>query len=367
MSELLRAAVNLRMLEEKSRSVEVVASTASLDSHGTVLEQKWDLTRYEANPVVLWAHNSGLGQAEPPIGYASDVRVESGQLKAKVTFVDAEASPLAERVWAGVKQKSIRGLSVGFRSRSSRVEQRDGKDIVVLSDNELFEISFVPVPSNSETLAALRACALGVVTTPATPVAQPATITTAHEGQEKENMRNVAKALGLSDDANETECLARIASLTTQSRALDLHRSAIDELTGKTGSESVGTVRGWKDEAARAGELAKRSAELEAAAVLRSVEAMLDAKIAEGYVEPAKRASLLKIGVRDVEDLRSYLAECKTKIVQIGASAPPLPSAPSASDINTVTDEDRAAAKAFGTTVESILADKKTAASKRVA
>jgi len=362
-SELLRTVADFRAVNEETRTIDVVASTDALDSHGTILEQKWDLTRYLQNPVVLWAHNSGLGTPEPPIGFASDVRVENGQLKATVTLVDEKASALAEKVWQGVKQKSIRGLSVGFRSKTTRVEKRDDKEIVILTDNTLFEISLVPVPSNPDTLAAMRSLALE------SSHAAETSKTTAHMGtQETTNMRNVAKALGLSEDASEADVLARIAVLNTQTRTLDVHRSAIDELTGKTGSESVGTVRGWKDEAARAGELARRAAELEAAAVLRSVEAMLDAKIAEGYVEPAKRASLLKIGMRDVEDLRSYLAECKTKIVKIGDAPPELRSPGDGADVTTVTDEDRTLAKAFGTTVESVLADKKRAAeSKRVA
>ena len=50
-------AVELRVLDEGERSVEVIASTEALDSHGDIVKQFWNLDRYNKNGPVLWNHN----------------------------------------------------------------------------------------------------------------------------------------------------------------------------------------------------------------------------------------------------------------------------------------------------------------------
>jgi len=147
-------------LSKETRSVRVVASTAALDSYDESVEQSWKLDRYEQNPVVLYRHNQSSGMfgslsAEEtlPIGYASDVRVENGALEATLNFVTAEANPMAEKVWQQFQQGGIRAVSVGFRPHTVREEKRDDKEVFVLADNELFEISAVPIPANPEAVA----------------------------------------------------------------------------------------------------------------------------------------------------------------------------------------------------------------------
>ena len=45
--------VTIRAKDEETRSIEVTASSAALDSYDEIVEQDWDLTRYRANPIVL--------------------------------------------------------------------------------------------------------------------------------------------------------------------------------------------------------------------------------------------------------------------------------------------------------------------------
>lgn len=138
----------------EDRSVDVVASTGAIDSYDSILEQdSWRLERYLANPVVLYGHQG----RELPIGHASNVRIEDGALRARLHLVSAAANPLAEQVWQSIKQKSLRAVSVGFIPNTIRFEKRDGREVMVLADNELMEISVVPVPANPEALAQLRA------------------------------------------------------------------------------------------------------------------------------------------------------------------------------------------------------------------
>lgn len=147
----------VRAIDTGARSVDIVASSATLDAYDEIVEQVWDLSRFKSNPVVLWNHNRGslLGSAADalPIGHASAVRVENGELLATLTFVTAEANPLAENVWQGFRQKSLRAVSVGFEPRSIRKETRDGREITILSDNELFEISVCPMGANADAVA----------------------------------------------------------------------------------------------------------------------------------------------------------------------------------------------------------------------
>jgi hypothetical protein len=154
--------IELRAVDEEERSVEVIASTDTLDGHGDVVEQTFDLKRYKKNPVVLWLHNSfGFfdgARAEDflPIGHAENVKIEGGNLVAKLIFVkgDGEDS-LPEKVWRRVQQRALRAVSIGFRpGKVTRTENNDtGKVTYRLANNELFEISVVPVPSNPDAVA----------------------------------------------------------------------------------------------------------------------------------------------------------------------------------------------------------------------
>lgn len=162
--------VTTRAVDEKTRSFEVVASTSTLDSHGDIVEQDWDLDRYKKNPVVFWHHNnfessrwSFGGACDPedflPIGKSEDVRIEGGQLVAKITLLDAteEEEPLVAKIWRRVQQGVLRAVSVGFYVGKVTEEAAPGGVIYRLSECELLEISIVPIPSNPDAVAKAKA------------------------------------------------------------------------------------------------------------------------------------------------------------------------------------------------------------------
>lgn len=145
---------------EASRSVDVVASTGEIDSHGTILDQEtWDLARYAGNPVVLYAHNR---DELLPIGSASNVRVENGELLATLTFASKEASPLAEQVWRLIQEKVLRAVSVGFYCRNYLPAKVNDVEVYILSGLELIEISVVPIGSNPGALTKLAGRSLSL-------------------------------------------------------------------------------------------------------------------------------------------------------------------------------------------------------------
>lgn len=151
MTELLRRSygMTVRALQDEKRSVDVIASSEAIDAYGEIVIQDWDLKRYQSNPVVLYGHDA----RELPIGHASDVRVEDGKLLATLNLVDERANPKAEQVWQGIKQGSLRAVSVGFRTKAAKVVDVDGKSVYHLTGNELVEISIVPIPANPEAVA----------------------------------------------------------------------------------------------------------------------------------------------------------------------------------------------------------------------
>ncbi len=163
---LIRLAVGdfeIRAVNEDERSVEVVASSEDLDSHGHIVKQIWNLKRYKKNPVVLWNHNvlesgpwSFGGSVRPedvfPIGRAANVRVEDNKLIAKLYFGSKEYSEIAEKTYLGFKEKILHAVSIGFRPGSVKRVQKGDRTYYELGDeespNELFEISVVPMGSN---------------------------------------------------------------------------------------------------------------------------------------------------------------------------------------------------------------------------
>lgn len=155
--------ITTRGIDLEQRTVTVVASTTTEDSHGDIIEQDWDLARYLKNPVVLWNHNVfgawrySDGTSEPkdflPIGHSVSCSVEGGQLVATLKFGSAEYNEMSERVLLGFAEGHLRAVSVGFYPGVITEEKVEGGYRYRLSQCELLEISAVPIPSNPDAVA----------------------------------------------------------------------------------------------------------------------------------------------------------------------------------------------------------------------
>lgn len=153
MKDLFIRALLLKGFNQDDRTATFICSTDCVDRYDEVVAQNWRLDNYRANPVALFAHL----QRELPIGQAIAVAVEGGELVATIKFASARANPLAENVWQSIVEGTLRAVSVGFYPHTVRWEKRLDQEVLVLDDNELFEISVVPVPANPEALAKARA------------------------------------------------------------------------------------------------------------------------------------------------------------------------------------------------------------------
>ena len=131
-----------------------VASTGAVDRHGdTVAPEGWRLDAYRENPVVLWAHD----YRRPAIGRTQSVWRDGGALLARLEFADTEFAREVEGLY---RQGYQQGVSVGFRPLRFE-ERRDARTGAFLGirflEQELLEISAVPVPANQGALMARRA------------------------------------------------------------------------------------------------------------------------------------------------------------------------------------------------------------------
>lgn len=280
-----RASLGVRTLDAEARSFDVVASTDALDSHGDRVAQDWKLDRFKANPVVFYGHESW----DLPIGKASDVRVEDGELRMRVTLVSAAANPRAEQVMQLMKEGALSGVSVGFRPGKRSTEKIDGREVVVLSENELLELSVVGIPANPEA----RAKSDGRHGDGA------------NEGTTMKNI--VTRALDLSKDASDEAV----------EKALD---STIADILSASGAKSLGAVpaaveamklelAAHAEKAARLAALEAKLAEDEKAAKAAKLDESIEAAVKAGKVTPAKRAEVAEKAAKFGQEWLDALVE----------------------------------------------------------
>jgi HK97 family phage prohead protease len=149
------ATVDVENAEE--RSVRFVASDETVDRYGDVImADGWQLAQFRKNPVFLWMHSHAA-----PIGTVPDVKVEGTQLIARAKFAPTGVSELADSLWAMVKSKVLRAVSVGFTVESEKDYEpiRDDSDHITgfrYLRQELLELSLVSVPANPNALALAR-------------------------------------------------------------------------------------------------------------------------------------------------------------------------------------------------------------------
>ena len=132
-----------------SGPVTFVLSTDDVDRHGDVVAADgWRLEAYLRNPVLLWAHD----YRHPAIGRAVSVWTEPRRLLAKMEFAPGA---FAQEVAALYAYGFQWGVSVGFRPIRWE-ERRDARTGAFLGlkylEQELLEVSAVPVPANRQAL-----------------------------------------------------------------------------------------------------------------------------------------------------------------------------------------------------------------------
>lgn len=149
-------ALEVRNINVEKRTADFVFSSEAVDSYGEIVRQNWDLSRFKRNPVILYNHRSsswGDPLSSLPIGKCIHIELSNGKLQGTVKFATKEFNEFAETVWIGVQEGMIRATSVGFFPHTVKYERVDDVDQLILDDNELFEISIVPIGANPDAVA----------------------------------------------------------------------------------------------------------------------------------------------------------------------------------------------------------------------
>jgi HK97 family phage prohead protease len=269
-AELIARALAFSSLNEAMRQCTFVASTETIDSYGEIVEQSWKLDRFRSNPVILFGHNS----RDLPVGKAVGLDVlglgTDRRLEVTIQFASEKANPMAEKVWQSVIEGTLRAVSVGFMPGDYRYEKRNGDEVLVFSDNELHEVSVVPIPANPDALAKMRAKARDM-----------SNHADAREGDSMDLEQAKKRIADLEADGRTHE--KTVATLTTEKAALEREHAK----AAKERDEAKAAVKAAEDKAV---ELADKLIE-------RDVEDLVGKKITPAekpeWVELAKSSPTL--------------------------------------------------------------------------
>lgn len=137
--------------EKKSESgydsivIRWVASTPSIDRHDDIVDleaMKRAWFWYMQNPVVLLQHDY-----EKIIGKTFSYETDEANKQIVVTM---ELNNDIDGLYNNVRKGNLRALSVGFQLKDWKIEKIWEKDIRVITDLDLMEISVVTVPANPQ-------------------------------------------------------------------------------------------------------------------------------------------------------------------------------------------------------------------------
>lgn len=132
-----------KSINDETKTIRFKISDNQADRMGEIVDQEsWDFKNYMNNPIVLWGHNPD--EPENVLGQTLALETENGQTFAEMQF-DDDINPKAALVWKQLLKGTLRTVSVGFIAH-----EQEGN---VLKNNELLEVSVVPIPANPRAIA----------------------------------------------------------------------------------------------------------------------------------------------------------------------------------------------------------------------
>lgn len=138
----------IRSVDDEKKTIRFRVSDATKDRYGESVKQDWQLGNFKKNPIGIWNHRGG-DKIEPEDVLA---KWDDFETVGEETFATAQfdtENPKAMFVFGQYVRKFLRTVSVGFIPHSLSFDD----DTPVLEDNELLEISFVPIPANPNAIS----------------------------------------------------------------------------------------------------------------------------------------------------------------------------------------------------------------------
>lgn len=141
----------LRDAEAETGRVTAIISTGDIARDGAIIDPAgWDFSNYDRNPVVLWMHDAGA------VPFARTIERFAGEkeLVAKAQF-DLE-DPRGAEMFRKVTNGYVNATSVRWLPRQTEIrkigEGKEKRDVLVFTEQELLEWSFVTIPSDPKAL-----------------------------------------------------------------------------------------------------------------------------------------------------------------------------------------------------------------------
>lgn len=197
------------------------------------------LEAFKKNPVMLLMHNRTV----LPIGKWENIRKENGKLLAEPNFDDND--PLAQSVQKKVEDGILNAASIGFdeplKISDDPKLMRPGQELGTVIECELLEVSIVDIPGNrgaTVSLVSEAAISLGSEMDDANVRHLFAKASTNQSG-----MKQIFKALGLAETADEVEAVLAIRELKAQA---EQHSELTAQLAVAKGLKTPEEVDGFK-------------------------------------------------------------------------------------------------------------------------
>jgi HK97 family phage prohead protease len=146
------AVLEIKSVDEEKRTFRGIATTPSTDRMGDIVEPKGAV--FKLPLPLLWQHNPG-----DPIGWVHTAKITSAGIEVEGEIAnipeEGELKNRLQKAWQMLKNKLVRGLSIGFNSiESSRIENTYSYHFLKW---EWLELSAVTIPANQEaTITAIK-------------------------------------------------------------------------------------------------------------------------------------------------------------------------------------------------------------------
>ena len=198
------------------KRIKVVISDNSINCYGfRILTEGIDLTQYKRNPILLWMHKRAHGYSKEeilPLGRVEDLEVKDGVLYG-VPVIEG-TDDFSKQILDKWERGTIKMVSGGFEI----VEwSEDGKYLVpgqtraTATKSKLVEVSIVDIGGNDN---ALQLYDNGVEIKLSVGADNPAPLLKLNNVKNmNEELKAIAVALGLPEDATAKDCAAVIATL----------------------------------------------------------------------------------------------------------------------------------------------------------
>ncbi|PHN00603.1 phage protease [Flavilitoribacter nigricans] len=268
--------------------ITVVLSDESLNRHGyRVLTNGIDIKDFKKNPVMLYNHHRSVRHNHPkdilPIGKWSNIRKENGQLLADAEF--DEDDEFAQKVAKKFEKGILNTASIGFDFVAISEDPKmmiPGQIRPTVTKSVLLEASIADIPSNPN-CHKLSFQGKTLMLSADTAPDELDNILPILSNSQKENKMDITKmvaaALGMPEDVNETQIVAKATELSNQVAKLTADNKTLGD----------------------------RLAALEQQSTNDKVETLVSAALTAGKITEAQKPHFLKLAAENFDATKDAL------------------------------------------------------------